>query len=95
MNATSNTIERQVEIINKQGLHARPVMKFVDLASEYQADLKVCKGTIQADGKSAMDMMVLEAPKGTRLQLTATGPDAQPLLDALAKLIADGFGEEI
>ena len=88
------TIDRDVEIINKQGLHARPVMRFVDLASQYKADLTVDKCGRQVDGRSPMDMMTLEAPQGTQLRLSATGDDAEELINALAMLIADRFGEE-
>jgi len=88
------TVERVVEILNRQGLHARPVMKFVDLASEFSASISVHKTTEKVDGKSPMEMMLLEAPKGTLLHLTATGFDAEEMVEALAQLVADGFGEE-
>ena len=88
------TIERVVEIVNGQGLHARPVMKFVDLASEFSATVTVHKDVEKVDGKSPMEMMLLEAPQGTRLHITATGTDAKEMVEALARLVANGFGEE-
>jgi phosphocarrier protein len=91
---TVKTVERVVEIINPQGLHARPVMMFVDLASKYSASITVHKDGEKVDGKSPMEMMLLEAPKGTRLHLTATGPDADDMVDALARLVSEGFGEK-
>jgi phosphocarrier protein len=87
-------VEREFEIVNVQGLHARPVMKFVDLAVQYEASVTVTKGSEKVDGKSPMEMMLLEAPKGARLHVSATGADAEELLDALGQLIAGGFGEE-
>lgn len=85
----------EVEIPNRQGLHARPVMKFVDLASKYQARIAVDRGegTEQVDGKSPMHMMLLAAPQGTKLRILATGGDAEPALAALVELVRGGFGE--
>jgi phosphocarrier protein len=80
--------------VNQQGLHARPIMKFVDLASSFTATLTVEKNGEQVDGKSPMEMMLLEAPLGSRLHIRANGDDAQAMVDALRKLVADGFGEE-
>jgi len=86
-------VERVVEIVNAQGLHARPVMKFVDLAAQYTSSITVSKGDENVDGKSPMEMMLLEAAQGTRLRLLAAGPDAEELVAALGELIAGGFGE--
>lgn len=86
---------RQVVIRNRQGLHARPVMQFVDLANRFPCEVHVRKGKLQVDGKSPMDMMLLEATQGTVLQLVAVGGDADAAVTALAKLIDSGFGEEM
>ncbi len=94
MAENSTHIEREVTIINSQGLHARPVMRFVDIANQFQSTVKVKKGTVSVDGKSPMEMMLLEATSGTRLQLVADGQDAAALIDALAKLVADKFHED-
>ena len=94
MTNTNSTAQREVTILNRQGLHARPVMQFVDLASQFSAIITVSKGDLQVDAKSPMEMMLLEASKGKKLHLTATGSDAEDLVDALAKLVAGGFGEE-
>lgn len=87
-------IERDVVIVNKQGLHARPVMKFVDLASRFQSAVTVHKGTLKVDGRSPMEMMLLEANAGTTLRLVVEGSDADAAASALAQLIADKFQEE-
>ncbi len=84
---------RTVTVVNPQGLHARPVMRFVDLASQFQAQVQVKKGNVVVDGKNPMEMMLLEATQGSQMDLVADGPDAAGALDALAGLIADGFGE--
>jgi phosphocarrier protein len=84
---------RTVTIPNAQGLHARQVMRFVDLASQFQSHVWVKKGSRLVDGKNPMEMMLLEASKGTVLEIQADGADAQPAVDALAGLIESGFGE--
>jgi len=86
--------EIEVCISNHQGLHARPVMRFVDLASQFSSNVRVKKGDLDVDGKSPMEMMLLEAVKGTVLRLVADGPDAEDALKALAGLIDDKFGED-
>lgn len=90
------TAIREVTITNAHGLHLRPVMKFVDVASRYVAEIRVDKGagTTPADGKSPMALMVLEAPKGTVLRILATGTDAVQTVEALAALIQTKFDEE-
>ncbi len=87
-------MEREVTVLNEQGLHARPVMQFVDTAAQFVSEVRVqCNDTI-VDGKSPMEMMLLAATQGTQLKLTARGSDAARALDALAELIERGFNEE-
>lgn len=69
-------------------------MRFVDLAFQYQSSISVRKGELAVDGKSPMEMILLEATQGTRLTLEAHGHDAAQAVEALAKLVADGFGEQ-
>jgi len=83
----------ELEIINKLGLHARAAAKFVALASEFQADITLCKGERCANGKSIMGIMMLAAGKGSRMDIRAEGDDAQNALDALQALIHNKFGE--
>lgn len=84
---------RIVTIPNEQGLHARPVMRFVDLAKQFQSRILVKKKDTRVDGKNPMEMMLLEATKGTQLELLADGEDADGAVGALASLIENGFGE--
>lgn len=88
-------VTAEVEITNRQGLHARPVMKFVDLAARFEAAITVDRGpdSEQVDGKSPMHMMLLAAPMGSRLRITAAGPDATQALEALVALVTAGFDE--
>jgi len=85
---------RDVVIKNRQGLHARPVMQFVDIANEYEAAISVRKGDQTVDGKSPMEMMLLEATQGTSLRLEAQGLDATEAVEALTGLIERGFDED-
>lgn len=85
--------EAEVTISNPQGLHARPVMRFVDLASQFDSAVRIRKGKQVVDGKSPMEMMLLEATCGTKLRLEAEGPDAPAAIDALRGLVDDKFGE--
>ena len=84
----------QVTIVNRLGLHARPVMTFVDLASSFKSDVTVRRGDQEVDGKSIMHMMMLAATKGTVLEVTANGADAEAACAALQKLVDSGFDEE-
>tara|TARA_R110002111_G_scaffold107943_1_gene166559 strand:+ start:511 stop:720 length:210 start_codon:yes stop_codon:yes gene_type:complete len=69
-------------------------MSFVDTASAFTSDITVTKNGQAADGKSIMQLMTLEALKGTELKIDAEGPDADKAVDALAKLVASKFDEE-
>jgi phosphocarrier protein len=86
--------EAEATVKNSQGLHARPVGRFVDLASQFESAIRVQKGDLDVDGKSHMEMFLLIAPKGTVLRLVAEGGDAPAAVAALVDLIDSGFGEE-
>ncbi len=82
-----------VRIVNKQGLHARPISDFVKTVARFEASVTVRGPGGEADGASVLQMMGLAAGLGAELDLHATGEDAEALLSALATLVADGFGE--
>ena len=86
-------IHRQVEIINKLGLHARAAAKFVTLASGFQSEVQLAHNGNQVNGKSIMGVMMLAAAKGSSVELETEGPDEQAAMDALVSLIEDKFGE--
>lgn len=87
-------LSKVVTIVNEQGMHARPVMQFVDLANQFESAISVAKGDQVVDGKSPMEVMLLEATCGTELTLTATGQDASRAVQALADLIARRFKDK-
>jgi phosphotransferase system HPr (HPr) family protein len=84
---------KDAKVSNREGLHARPVMRFVDLASEFESEITVMNISRRGerlDGKSPMQMMLLEATEGSVLRIEAEGPDEQQAVDLLAAFIASG-----
>ena len=86
-------VERELEIVNKYGLHARPAMQLVELANAYSSKLELANSTLTVDAKSIMSVMRLGAGKGTTLKLVANGDDAEEAAEAFVALFAGGFGE--
>ena len=92
----SNTASAVVSIPNKLGLHARPAMIFVEVASKLKSDVTVkrCDQDETVDGKSIMQMMMLAATQGTNIEITATGTDADEAVKTLVCLVKSGFQED-
>jgi phosphocarrier protein HPr len=82
---------RQVEIKNELGLHLSPAMKFVRLASQFQSEIRVSHNGKEINGKSILDLTLLAAECGAKLDLEASGPDAADAVDALARLVESQF----
>jgi phosphocarrier protein len=89
-----NRVVREVQIINKMGLHARPAMQFVDLANKFTSHITVSKKAQCVNAKSIMELLLLAATAGTVLTIQADGDDAEKAVDALVNLVANKFGEE-
>jgi phosphocarrier protein len=85
--------ERAVQIVNKNGLHARPAAEIVKLAAKFQSEITIVKDDLDVNGKSIMGVMMLAAEHGSTIVLRADGPDAEAALDALATLVSNKFGE--
>jgi phosphocarrier protein HPr len=79
--------EIEIEIKNSDGLHMRPAMQFVDVASKFNCDIKVSNKDTSVDAKSIMQMSMLAATCGTKLQVKANGPDASEAIEALRELV--------
>ena len=90
----SGAVSRELQIINKRGLHARASAKFVQLVEKFSAEVWVTRGSETVGGTSIMGLMMLAAGPGTTVTVSAKGPEAQAAVDALAGLIADKFNEE-
>ena len=85
--------QREVEIINKLGLHARASAKLTHIASGFQSEIWLSRSGRRVNAKSIMGVMMLAAGKGSKVVIEAEGADADKALAALTKLIADRFGE--
>ncbi len=85
--------QRVLEITNIKGLHARASAKFVEVTEQFDGHAKVSKDGMSADGDSIMGLLMLAASKGTSIEVETNGPQAEQLMDALAALVADKFGE--
>lgn len=85
--------ERSVQILNKNGLHARPAAEIVKAAARFQSDITIVRDDLEVNGKSIMGVMMLAAECGATLTLRATGPDEEAAVGALAEIIASRFGE--
>jgi phosphocarrier protein len=85
--------QREVEIVNKLGLHARASAKLTQLAAKYQSNVMLSRSGRKVNAKSIMGVMMLAAGKGARVTLETDGPDEAEALDAISALIADCFGE--
>ena len=93
MNTAHDTHEIRVAIINKRGLHARAAARFATLSARFQSHILVHHGTLQANGKSIMSLMMLAAPMGSTLHIQAQGADGQIALTALKELVDARFDE--
>jgi phosphocarrier protein HPr len=85
--------QREVEIVNKLGLHARASAKLTQLAAKYQCDVVMARNNRKVNAKSIMGVMMLAAAKGSVLTIETNGPDEEEALQALVKPIAERFGE--
>jgi phosphocarrier protein HPr len=86
-------VERTVQILNKNGLHARPAAEIVKIAAKFSSEITLARDELEVNGKSIMGVMMLAAECGASVRLRADGADAEQALDALAALIANKFGE--
>ncbi len=85
---------RQVEIVNRFGLHLRAADQFVRIARQFDCEIQVHYQGNGCNGKSILELMTLAAECGTRLDLEACGPDAVAALEALAVVVAAGFYQD-
>jgi phosphocarrier protein len=87
-------VEREVEIVNQLGLHARAAAKLVHLAGQYPCDVQVELGDSTVDAKSILGLLLLAAPVGTQLVVRCRGEREVEALDAITGLFATRFGED-
>ena len=86
-------IQKEIQIQNKLGLHARAAAKLVHTAARFQSDVKVRKGTEEVDAKSILGILLLAAANGTKITVSANGSDEAEAMDCIEKLIIGKFDE--
>jgi len=87
-------VEREVDIVNRLGLHARAAAKLVHRASAFDSKVMLIKDGEEVDAKSILGILLLAAAQGSRLTLRVEGPDEDEAIAAVAGLIADRFEED-
>jgi phosphocarrier protein HPr len=87
-------VEKEIPIVNRLGLHARPAAMFVRIASRYRSEIWVSKEGEDVNGKSIMGLMMLAAGQGSKLRIRCEGPDAEKALEELEELIKARFNED-
>jgi phosphocarrier protein len=92
--ASAQKAEKEITVVNRLGLHARPAALFVKVASRFRAEVWVKKESEEVNGKSIMGLMMLAAGQGSKLHLRCEGPDADKAVEELEALIKAGFNEE-
>ncbi len=89
-----STMNQQIEIINRLGLHARAAAKFVNISSRYSSSVDLEKNGQRVNGKSIMGVMMLAAGKGSLVTIYAEGDDAKDCMQSLTELINNRFDED-
>ena len=84
---------RELEIVNKLGLHARASAKLTQTAAQFSSEVWISRNERRVNAKSIMGVMMLAASRGTKIVLETEGPDEVSALEALAQLVANRFGE--
>jgi phosphocarrier protein HPr len=92
--ARAQKIEKDIAIVNRLGLHARPAAMFVRIASRYRAEVWVAKEGEEVNGKSIMGLMMLAAGQGSKLRIRCEGADADKAMDEIEELINARFNED-
>jgi phosphotransferase system HPr (HPr) family protein len=83
-----------VTVVNQLGMHARAAAKFVHVATRFEAHVRVARDRREMDGKSIMGILLLAAPRGSTITISADGSDEQDAVSALVALVRSGFGED-
>ena len=87
-------VEKEVQITNKLGLHARPAAMVVQTASKFTSEIRLIKDDLEINGKSIMGVMMLAAEKGSTIKIRVEGEDEAQALEKLIQLFESKFGEE-
>ncbi|MCU0587549.1 MAG: HPr family phosphocarrier protein [Syntrophobacteraceae bacterium] len=86
-------MEQEFIVANQLGIHARVAAQIVKIATQFDADVRISKSGSTVNGKNLLDLLTLVCPKGSKVLISARGPDAAEALSALAALFQAKFGE--
>jgi phosphocarrier protein HPr len=86
--------QRTLLIVNEKGLHARASARFVEVVEAHDAKAEVSRDGMDVSGDSIMGLLMLAASRGTSIDVTTSGPEAEALAEALSALVANRFGED-
>lgn len=87
-------IQKEVDITNKVGMHARPASLLVEVAHKFRSRIWIEKDGQVANGKNITSLLLLSADKGSRIKIRAKGSDAAEAVETLVQLVKNKFGEE-
>lgn len=86
-------IEKEIEVVNRAGIHTRPASMIVKTTAKYKSDVYLIRDGFSINAKSIIGVMTLAAAQGEKLTIRADGPDESEAVESLSKIFADGFGE--
>src|ERR1700747_212221 len=92
--AQAQKLEKELTVVNRLGLHARPAAMFVRIASRHRSEIWGSKEGEEVNGKSIMGLMMLAAGQGSKLRIRCEGPDAEKAMEELEELINARFNED-
>lgn len=92
--AGGTTLTRDVAVLNRYGIHARPAALLVKTATRFTCEIWLEKNGVKVNAKSIMGLLTLEGNHGAKMKIHATGADAAAALDALAELFEQKFFED-
>jgi phosphocarrier protein HPr len=87
------TVERELWVENRLGLHARPAAKIATAAQQFEADVTLEKDSLVVNARDLLDVLAMDCPQGTRLVLRARGPQAREAAACISSLFARKFEE--
>jgi len=87
-------IKRDIEIVNRLGMHARPAARLVQLTSRFSSDIIFKRDSDEVNGKSIMGVLMLAAPYGSRITVIVRGDDAEVAVNEIEDLFRSKFGED-
>ncbi|MGE4490718.1 MAG: HPr family phosphocarrier protein [Kiritimatiellales bacterium] len=92
--ADEKTVEREFEVQNQYGIHARPAALLVKAAGKFSCEIFIGRKNEEVSAKSIMGLLTIEGHQGARLTVRATGLDAEEAMAEIAELFENKFFED-